>query len=265
MRRHIPRGWAPPLLLMARFTPSLQQYRARLDNSDYLYLDLRERMCYGFFFDGEQATEIGTDHLLSRVLKDGDFFVDVGANVGYYTRFASRIVGPEGTVLAYEPNPTAFRLLRMNTEQLSNTTIFQKALSDQKGEAIFYIRRHGEMSSLGADSGARPIRVDVSTLDAELAAYPRVDFIKIDVEGFEMEVLRGASETLSVHRPIVYFEFIQAFAAERGFKVADYETFFRKFNYTLRWINHSRTDSRLFGETPSNYLVALPNSRTELQ
>jgi FkbM family methyltransferase len=265
MRRYIPRGWAPPLLLLARFTPGLQQYRARMANSDYLYLDLRERMCYGFFFDGEQSTEIGTDHLLSRVLREGDIFVDVGANVGYYTRFASDRVGSTGIVLAYEPNPTAFRLLRMNTEQLSNTAIFQKALSDQKGEAIFYIRRHGEMSSLDADADARPIRVDVSTLDVELAAYPRVDFIKIDVEGFELEVLRGAIDTLSVHQPIVYFEFIQAFAEERGFDFSDYETFFRRFNYTLRWINHSRTDSQLFRETPSNYLVALPNGHTELQ
>ncbi|MCP9476014.1 MAG: FkbM family methyltransferase [Nitrospira sp.] len=260
-RRVIPRGWAPLIASAARVVPSLQQYRARLKDGGEIYLDLREFMCFSCFFYGELPHEQGTEKLLRRVLKEGGTFVDVGANIGYFTKFASKLVGARGRVFAFEPMPAALRLLRMNTAPLPNVTIFPVALSDTKGMATFYVRKKGDMSSLSYDSGATPVPVTVSTLDESLADQARIDLIKIDVEGSELEVLRGGRLILQRHRPIVYFEFLPCFAEPKGIRVETFEELFKPLGYSLRWINHSPSDPSLISDTPSTYVIAIPQGR----
>lgn len=256
-----PRGWAPVLAAAAHYMPSLQQYRARLADGDGLYLDLREYMCFGYLFYGGLPHEIGTLKLLRRILGEGGVFVDVGANIGYFTKLASRLVGKTGSIFAFEPMPAALKLLRMNSAQLSNVVIFPLALSDKKGTATFYVRKKGDMSSLSHDPSARPVQITVSTLDELLAERSRIDLIKIDVEGSELDVLRGGRMTLSRCRPIVCFELLSCFTAERGIGFETFEKFFEEFQYILRWINHSESDPSLFGEEPSTYVVAIPKER----
>ena len=73
-------------------------------------------------------------------LKKNDTFVDVGANIGYYTKIASSLCGPKGKVLSFEPLPRAYHLLKTNTRKLENTIIHQCALSDSIGNEKFYIK-----------------------------------------------------------------------------------------------------------------------------
>lgn len=254
-RRLIPHGWATLLSSIARFIPSLQHYRAYISNGDTMYLDLRENMCFGFFFDGCQPHESGTEKLIQRILKAGDVVVDIGANIGYYTRMVSRIVGVDGSVLAVEPMPTAFRILQMNCADLSNVTLFNLALNNQVGEATFYVRRNGDTSSLSPDPNAKAVQVKMTTLDDMLAKYSKVDFIKIDVEGFELEVLYGSQKVISKCKPIVYFELLHGYAKERGFSYEDFKVFFSKFDYVLKWIDHSDSESILFNDNPSNMVT----------
>ncbi len=72
---------------------ALQRYRAQLKNGDFIYLDLRERMCFGLLYFGTQPHEVGAEKLFRQVLKDGAVLIDVGANIGYYTRLGSRLDG----------------------------------------------------------------------------------------------------------------------------------------------------------------------------
>lgn len=262
LARHVvPRGWASVLAAAAHSVPALQQYRARLSDGDTLCLDLREQMCFGYFFHGGLPHEPCTLRLLRRVLGEGKVFVDVGANIGYFTRLASKLVGRTGRVVACEPMPVALRLLRLNTADLPNVTILPMALSDQKREATFYVRKKGDMSSLYHDPAAHALRVDVSTMDDSLEELPRIDLIKIDVEGGEYDVFRGGRATLAKHRPIVYFELLPCFTADRGIGLGTFKDLFEEFRYVLRWANHGVSDPSLFSESPSTYVVAIPKER----
>jgi len=264
MRRFLHRGWAPFISLIAQFTPGLQRYQARLSNGDKFFLDLREDMCFGIFFNEGQPHEIGTEKLFLKVLKPDAVVVDIGANIGYYTRIASKLVGAGGSVIAFEPMPAAYRVLQLNCADLANVILFPVALGDKQGEATFYVRKKGDASSLWPDISSKKVQVQVDTLDNKLAKYPRIDFIKIDVEGFEPEVLAGAEKAIATHRPIVYFEFLQRIAEERGFGFGNFETLFKKLNYHLKWVDHSENRSSLFSATPSNYVVAIPSEQMHM-
>lgn len=267
-RKIIPRGWAPLVQTGARLIPNLQSYRAETESGDHFYLDLREKMCLGIFFDRGQPHERGTEALLHYVLKRGHTFVDVGANLGFYARVASSLVGDVGQVYAFEPMPAAFRLLRMNTDNLTNVTLHDDALSDREGVGEFYVRDHGDASSLISDGDGRPIQVKLTTLDKKLSREEigsrRVDFIKIDVEGAELNVLRGAVKTIQAHQPIVYFEFLPIYAEQYGFRYADFAEFFKRLDYSLHWINHSGNGCGVFGSETSTYIVALPENKRSL-
>lgn len=268
VRKAVPRGWAPLLKTVARLSPQLQNYRARIGESDYLHLDLRQSMCLTYFFHSGLPHELGTEVLLRKALRSGDTFIDVGANVGFYTRMASIIVSDRGQVIAFEPMPAALRLLRLNSEDLSNVRVIAKALSDHEGVDTFFVREHGDTSSLSPDTTARSVQVSVTTLDktlgCEAADVGRVDFIKIDVEGSELNVLRGATETIRKYQPIVYFEFLPEYSDHLSFTLKDFANFFSAFNYTLHWTNQTGKYDEIFSAKMSPYITALPAGKREL-
>jgi FkbM family methyltransferase len=135
------------------------------------------------------------------LLADGDVCVDVGANVGYYTLLASTLVGPRGHVYALEPAPDTFATLRANLalNVVSNVTALAVAAGPEEGRAPLFRPPSGNLgrSSLRrpSDVPSRPDRaaVEVRPLSAVIADshLRRLRLVKIDVEGFEVEVLRG--------------------------------------------------------------------------
>jgi FkbM family methyltransferase len=136
--------------------------------------------------------------LVKRYLRRGMTFVDVGANVGYYTLMAASLVGAEGKVLAFEPSPYAFGRLTtvVKNNCLAQVQVAQVGLSDTSGELQLYMpKTTGNHSpSMIANDGGVPISVAVRRLDDYLMAAKvnHVDLMKIDVEGFEPNVIRGA-------------------------------------------------------------------------
>jgi FkbM family methyltransferase len=154
--------------------------------------------------------------LLQLLLPPGGTFFDVGANYGFYALMASHIGGPESTVCAFEPQPRLAEALRISKQanQFSQLRLFEMALGDQDGAADFFIPDTG--SGVGSvfrehASQTRPVKqttVKIATLDSVFRneSLERLDVIKIDVEGAELEVLRGARETLGLLHPFVWFE-----------------------------------------------------------
>lgn len=236
-RRVIPRGWSPLLRGLARVLPGLQAYPARMRDGERLILDLRESMCHGLFYDAAPpAHEEGVERVIRRVLRPGAVFADVGANIGYYTRVAASVVGPEGAVHAFEPMPAALRLLRANAAGLSNVRVHDTAVGDRIDQVEFFVSPAGERSSLGPGSGGERVVARMEPLDHALAGAPRLDMIKIDVEGFELAVLRGARTLIERHRPVVCFELLDQYARSYGFDFGSYEAFFLPLGYDLAWV-----------------------------
>ena len=100
-------------------------------------------------------------------IRAGDVFVDVGANIGYYTVIAAKIVGDQGHVYAFEPDPTSFAILKANVERngLANVTLEQKALSNEPGSLRLFLahQNKGDHRIFDEDGAARPF-LDVEAL-----------------------------------------------------------------------------------------------------
>jgi len=133
--------------------------------------------------------------------KLGDIVFDIGAYVGDTALWFSKAVGPQGKVYAFEPEPSNFEKLKANIERskVTNVIPLQLALSETEGEM--------QVSSAAGSSvitqAGTGLSVKVTTIDkfVEANKLPRVDFIKMDVEGHELKVLEGAHETIQAFKP----------------------------------------------------------------
>ena len=147
--------------------------------------------------------------VFARTIRPGDVVYDLGANVGFYTLLAAKLAGPTGRVVAFEPVPRNLGYLRRHLalNHREDVTVVAAAVSDRSGTARFRDGPAHTVGTLAADGGSDGYDVDVVALDdytaspATVLPAPRV--IKIDVEGAEADVLRGAHRVLRTVRPIV--------------------------------------------------------------
>ena len=143
---------------------------------------------------------VGYEYL--RKIQPGDVIVDAGAFTGDYTVYASRKVGPTGRVLAFEPDPQNLKRLRANLRgELDNVTIIEKGLWNSEGELTFRAGTEGFTSGAACISGAvtgQDLTVKVTRLDTELEqlGISRINVLKMDIEGAEIEALKGCEQTL---------------------------------------------------------------------
>jgi len=153
--------------------------------------------------------------ILKRLARPGGVVLDVGANIGVYSMLFARWGGSAGRVFAFEPAPSTLELLRahLRLNQLeAQVEVVAQAVSDKVGEAVFYTHSFSGENSLNPVFSARgdiasSVRVPVTTLDQFCQARNLAPtLIKIDVEGFELQVLQGARETILRHRPALVVE-----------------------------------------------------------
>jgi len=133
--------------------------------------------------------------------KLGDIVFDIGAYVGDTALWFSKAVGPQGKVYAFEPEPSNFAKLKANLERNKaiNVIPLQLALSENEGE--MQIASGGIASAITETAGDTLVKVTTVGKFVEANKLPRVDFIKMDVEGHELKVLTGARETIKTFKP----------------------------------------------------------------
>jgi FkbM family methyltransferase len=158
---------------------------------------------------------------LGTLLRPGMCFVDVGANEGFYTLFAARRVMPDGRVYAFEPSPREAARLENNIliNRLANVRVFREGLAEQSGTAVLHVAdpEHNGQNTLGTFGHpgvecADNVQVALTNLDLvrDKGEIVRVDVLKMDVEGAEMRVLRGAARTLQLDKPVLLMELFDA-------------------------------------------------------
>ena len=143
--------------------------------------------------------------------KKNDIVIDIGANTGYYSLRLSSLVGENGKIIAIEPDPQTFDTLTKNCKlnNISNVNTHNIAISDSKGEIIFHQSIfHSGTSSMFANekdkSEMKELIIKTTTLDELVKEkYKQIAWIKIDVEGAELEVLKGSSTILSKTKNII--------------------------------------------------------------
>jgi FkbM family methyltransferase len=209
--------------------------------------------------------------LFLRLIQPGWTVCDVGANRGHFTRLFSELAGPAGAVLAFEPSPATFAVLQSamaDVPTIGNTTLFPLALSDEEGGAALHQpgADDGQASLRTHDAGSWKEPSDVQSFDCKLARlddlarpWPRLDFIKLDVEGGELPALRGAQRTLARYSPIVFAEVYEAWTAAFGYRPGDLVEFLRANGYTVFYLVGDRVRRYQPGEPisgPANLLAA---------
>jgi FkbM family methyltransferase len=168
-------------------------------------------------------------------------YLDVGANDGLYTLFASRLVGPTGRVLAFEPSGREFSRLEANLRLngIQNVRALKAAAGDRSGVATLKVagfghEGHNTLGAFAYDTEQQSLEeVPVVTLDDSVHAerVAHVGMIKIDAEGAELAVLKGAQRILRTHRPLIQLEFLEAALAHQGSTSEDVRQWLRSFGY----------------------------------
>lgn len=157
-----------------------------------------------------RSYEPNVTHVIKKLLKAGDVFLDLGGNVGYFSMLASRLVADNGKVLTFEPNPQNLQLIYSSQLQnkASNVMVYPYAASDTSTILRFTtVGSNGGVVTEHSGNQNYYLLVQSVVLDEILRNEPRIDLIKIDIEAHEPSALRGMVNLIKTHRPKIVTEF----------------------------------------------------------
>jgi FkbM family methyltransferase len=218
-----------------------------------IVVDRNDKLARTLFLKGNYESEVGA--ALIKFLRPGMTFLDVGANVGFFSIIGSRLVGSKGAVHSFEPDPRNFRRLARNVavNNVSNIILNRMALMEKEGSIALRMLTEdgwGLYSSVGEPligvaeprklSGKTVTqRVVSSTLDKYVweKKVKRIDLVKIDVEGTELSVLKGGERLLGgKNGPILIIEFNRLTTSVLGYDLCTLKEYVESLGYTLHRI-----------------------------
>jgi FkbM family methyltransferase len=211
--------------------------------------DILIKTQYGFVLNIFPKTDTGVERsiyytgtyekailaLFPHFLSQGSVFIDIGANIGLMTLQAANLVGQSGKVYAFEPNPQTLNILQKNItlNEVNNVTVCSSALGQESGKARLYANWHinrGGASLIKTERENDSIEIDVIRFDNFYKENIRTDIslIKMDVEGFEMDVLIGFGKLLDELQATLIIECSDE-KYKGGYSKVDVYNFFRKY------------------------------------
>ena len=198
------------------------------------------------FFLTHNQCEPEVQSYLKSSLKQGDVFIDVGANFGFHTILASRLVGNTGHIAAFEPSPENLKILRYHcrVNSLKNVKVYPDAVGDNPNSSVEFVLVDGGKHSSNSltisgdvphlsESQKTVINVPMTTLDDFCQSHQIFpNLIKIDVEGAELLVLQGARKIIEQNRPNIIIG-IHPFWMPEGQIPENVIDFFNSYNYKI--------------------------------
>lgn len=231
--------------LLRRYTVTLKRLLSRgIIPQDGFVLAKTLDQTIAFVLVRDGCYEPHLSALLRQHLREGDIFVDVGANIGYFTLLAAACVVPKGHVHSFEPNPRTFEVLRRNValNRFSQVTLNDLALSNQAGTLQLYIGPEYIDSGLASmrqtsQSLSETVVCQSITLDEYVAnkGIGKIRAVKLDIEGAELLALQGSCSLLdSPNKPdLIALEAIYSHAAAFGISTVSVAQFLAEREYEL--------------------------------
>lgn len=241
-----------------------------------LYFAYGDGMGLIFFF--KRPYEENEWRFVYKFLKPGMTFFDVGANQGFYTLLAAKQVGQNGKVFSFEPVPSQIKKLKRNIKinRFHNVVTEPLALGSEMGFVNMYVCLSGDeaLSSLrppseDINSRKKIIQVSVSTIDNYIRKnnISSVDFVKIDVEGGELNVLRGAVNTIKNFRPIFLCEVQDKRTLQWGYSASEICKFLEDYDYSWFFVGkNGELESSVFTDKhkiKGENLIAIPIEKVD--
>lgn len=208
-----------------------------------MHLDLQDRIQLWMFLELYDQEEFA---VLRAMLQPGDCFLDIGANIGYYTFQVCQMIGETGQVHAFEPVPANAAQIRdtVGANSLCQVRVVEAAVSDISGEIRLSLPEAGSESGWATAvevTGGRKISVPCLTVDSYLAGLPdpppAIRAAKLDIEGYEPCALRGMSETIGRYRPALLIEINQPMLSAAGSSPMDILEALRPYGYSARIVD----------------------------
>lgn len=210
-----------------------------------IYVDLRSAVGRGIFVTGKFDDEVFQS--IRGSLDAGTVFLDVGANVGYYSLLAIDCVGPDGQVHAFEIDSRPLKCLRKTVvaNKLNNLIIHEVALGQNEGTA--YLAMKSDCGHSSAGSELQGIAVPMAPLDSFQHKFDgrRISAIKIDVEGAELAVINGAKNIIREHQPAIVCEVFDDHLRRHGHTSEQLMQCLIQFGYECFWLGSVHTPTVL--------------------
>jgi FkbM family methyltransferase len=211
----------------------LNYTKIKLGNWLYKYCFPLYNLSYARFKNKNDAFEIET---LKKTIKPGSYVLDIGANIGFYSKILSDIVGENGRIFCFEPDKTNFKYLQKNTVGLKNVVLFNNAVSDKKDVIKIY-----KSKMLNVDHRTYPVsdyesveEIHALSIDELMAdgTIPKVDFVKIDIQGYELFAFKGMQKLLQSNKNLkMVAEYWPHGFKKAGYTAADLYRFFTELGY----------------------------------
>lgn len=198
-------------------------------------------------------TDRSERRLCRSLIQPGMIVADIGANIGLYTDFFAKCVGPKGQVHAFEPEPTNFQLLSRSLGSRKNITLNQMAVGNKTEQSYLYIspNLNVDHQTYNSHSDRQKITITTTTLDDYFPSNQSVDFIKLDIQGFEYHALLGMDRVLSKNSQVkIILEYSPAGLASAGANNQQLKSFLKERGFALYHILHDGSLSLLNDKEP---------------
>lgn len=197
-----------------------------------------------------------TTKIISKVLKIGMFCIDIGSNIGYYALLESKIVGETGKVIAIEPSPINFKYLEINSklQKPNNIETYNFAVAQTDATVKFLINEKSNWSKVLENSNditqdTSVISVPAKQLDTFFSEkkIPKLDFLRMDVEGYELNIYNGARKTIQNFKPSLLIEVHRHFLGLR--KTKEFLLLLKDDGYEIKYFIPRELDIPIVGNS----------------
>ncbi len=200
------------------------------------------KVTYKSFKEKQDAFEIS---LMKKYIQSGDKVLDIGANIGFYAEILSTLVGTKGKVHCFEPDGINFGHLKKRCENLLNVSINQKAVADKTQKIKIYTSKQLNVDhrTYKPDEYDQEIDIDAISIDDYLSLNSQdseMNFIKMDIQGFEMSAVKGMEKTLLKSDIKMLSEFWPFGMRKAGTSVLEYYRFLRQYNFYVYLIENQQ-------------------------